>query len=509
MARRWIGVGLALILIAGCASRDAARRLQAEMRLADELAAAGCYDCLRDALVRYDRVAGMPRPPVDLPRRIFETEILLTLRAKEIGLPFAPWLTRARTTAKALPAAIGADTILELADLVQEERSGFAPGPPGPARFAREVTPNLVQWRARVAATQLGAETRRYLDLTLACNDRETRDAIQEQEQQRRVSSSPLIRFRLATCSPRPTEDIAQLRVDDPRWTEAAWHEGRRLLGAVRDVPLAIAAFDIAAKAFPESGAMLMSLAGAQQAAERLEAALVTYDQVIALVPEHRHALLGRVLCLTYLQRPQDAIATATRMIELGTHLLGDAHYWRAQNRYQIKAYDDAWADATVALTQLHNTQVYTLAGLIAYARKEPTVALKHFDTAWTLDRTNCSAGFFKGIVHGDLKEWRDAAPTFSSAMSCFVAAASAARSELAGLETSDHDAAYKARKSDELRKKADEDDRQAATSAYNAAQAFIRLGQTTLALNYVDVALGNDAMREKAEALKRQLKQQ
>lgn len=507
MARRWAWIGLALVLVTGCASRSASPQLQAEWRAAEELAAAGCYTCLRDALEHYDRVAGMRRPPADLPQRVFETEILLVFRAKEIGLPFEPWLTRARTTLQALPAALGAATALELAELVQEERSGFAPGPPGLARFAREVVPNLAQWRARVAATALGADMRQYLDLTLACSDRESRVAMQEEPPPVSANAAPLIRYRMATCGPAPSADITRLRADDPRWTEAAWHEGRRLLGSVRDVPLAIAAFEIAARAFPESGAMLMSLAGAQQAAEQLEASLVIYDQVLALVPEHRHALLGRVLSLTYLQRPEDAVVTATRMIDLGTHLLGDAYYWRAQNRHQLKAYDEAWADVTMALTQLHNTQVHTLAGLIAYARKEPTVALTHFDTAWSLDRTNCSAGFFKGIVHGDLKGWNDAAPTFSSAMSCFVAAASAARSELAALDTSDHAAAYKARKGEQLRKKADEDDRQAATSAYNAAQAFIRLGNPGLALNFVDVALGNEAMREKAEALKKQLK--
>jgi tetratricopeptide (TPR) repeat protein len=193
-------------------------------------------------------------------------------------------------------------------------------------------------------------------------------------------------------------------------------------------------------------------------------------------------------------------------MVDLGTHLLSDAYYWRAFNRYELKALDEAWDDVTVALTLQVNTNVHTLAGLIAYARKQLDTALTHFDRAWTLDTSNCNAAFYKGIVHGDVSAWRDAAPTFSAAMSCYTSAAATSRAALGTLQASDQSDAFKASKGAEHQKTIQESERQAAVSAYNAAQALARTGQTTSALNHLDIAIAHDAMREKAETLRKLL---
>lgn len=502
MARRLLA-GLMLVWTLGCAARQASVQLTAEVHAADELVEVGCYTCLRDAVALYERALSARRPPTEVQPRLFEATLLLTLRAKELGLPFESWLERARTIANALPPGLDAATAIELAELVPRETSGLAPTPPGATRFVREVVPALAVWRERVAATGLSSATRQYLDLTLACADRATRD---ELEAKPPTAVAAFVRYRLATCGPTATEDAGRLLTDDPRWSEAAWFEGRRVLAQVRDLTPAIVLLTTASRAFPESGAMLMSLAGAQLAAGQLEPALATYDAVIALVAEHRGALLGRVLALTYLNRHEDAIVSATRMIDLGTYLLSDAYYWRALNRYQLKAIEEAWADVTVALKLQINTNVHTLAGLIAYARKQLDTALMHFDRAWTLDRSNCNAAFYKGIVQGDLNTWRDAAPTFSTAMSCFTSAAATVRAALQELQASDQSEAYKASKGAEYQKHLDEHERQAATSAYNAAQAYGRTGQTSSALNHVDVAIAHPSMREKAEALKKLL---
>jgi tetratricopeptide (TPR) repeat protein len=491
------------LFLTGCAAREAHVQLTADLRAADELVQAGCYTCLRDAVALYDRLARARRSPPGLSQPFFEATVLLALRAKELGLPFEESLGRAKAIGNTLPPSVDASTVLELAELVPQETSGLAPRPPGASRFVSEVVPAIAHWRERVAATGLSASTKQYLDLTLACADRATRA---ELEAAPPTPAAPLVRYRLATCGPAATEDAGRLLADDPRWSEAAWFEGRRVLGAVQDLTQAIPLLATAAHAFPESGAMLMSLAGVQLAASQTEPALATYDAVIELVPEHRGALLGRVLALTYLERHDEAVVSATRMIDLGTHLLSDAYYWRALNRHEVKAVDEAWADVTVALTLQVNTNVHTLAGLIAYARKQLDTALTHFDRAWTLDSSNCNAAFYKGIVHGDVSAWRDAAPTFSAAMSCYTSAAATLRAALATLQASDQSEPFKASKGAEHQKTIDESERQAAVSAYNAAQAFARTGQTTSALNHLDIAIAHDAMREKAETLRRLL---
>ena len=51
----------------------------------------------------------------------------------------------------------------------------------------------------------------------------------------------------------------------------------------------------------------------------------------------------GKMQAQSYLMRHPDAIATATRLLELGTWHIADANYWRAWNRYHLKEYDTAW----------------------------------------------------------------------------------------------------------------------------------------------------------------------
>ena len=79
---------------------------------------------------------------------------------------------------------------------------------------------------------------------------------------------------------------------------------------------------------------------------------------------------------LSYLLRHDDAIATATRLLDLGTWHIADANYWRAWNRYHLKEYDAAWEDVENATKGLSNGRVYMLAGLIAYARKDLPIAV-------------------------------------------------------------------------------------------------------------------------------------
>ena len=91
---------------------------------------------------------------------------------------------------------------------------------------------------------------------------------------------------------------------------------------------------------------------------------------------EHRDALIGRVQALSYQMQHADAVAAATRVIDLGTWHIGDAYYWRAWNRYHLKEYETAWADVENAIKGLANARVYMLAGLIAYERKELPTAV-------------------------------------------------------------------------------------------------------------------------------------
>jgi len=229
---------------------------------------------------------------------------------------------------------------------------------------------------------------------------------------------------------------------------------------------------------------------------------------VLKVFPTHRDAMNGKMQSQSYLARHQDAIATATRLLELGTWHISDANYWRAWNRYQIKEYDAAWVDVENAIKGVSNSRVYMLAGLIAYARKELQTAVDRFDTAFAADPRACDAVWMSGLVSIDQNELAVAGPKFTRGMTCFTSAASALRQNRATLEMTIQKRgtplnARDQRNLDRLQRDADTADLKAAQSAFNGAQCYARTGGKGLALNLIDVAIAHPGMREKAEALK------
>jgi tetratricopeptide (TPR) repeat protein len=220
--------------------------------------------------------------------------------------------------------------------------------------------------------------------------------------------------------------------------------------------------------------------------------------------------MLGRVTSLSYLMRHPEAIVTATRMIELGTWHIGDAYYWRAWNQYNLKALEPAWADVEVAIKMVQTTNVYMLAGLIAYDRKDLPTAILRFDRSFELDVTNCDAVWMAGLVHVDQESWPQASPKFARAMSCFSNAASQAKSDLAALDAEVKRAGgsllppgREQRQRTKLTRDMETAAERSAQAAFNAAGGYARMGNRTLALAHVEMAIAHPRMKEKAEALK------
>ena len=229
---------------------------------------------------------------------------------------------------------------------------------------------------------------------------------------------------------------------------------------------------------------------------------------MVASAPTHRDALLGRLTSLSYLMRHDEAIAAATRLIDLGTWHIGDSYYWRAWNYYNLKSYEPAWQDVEQALTLLSNSSVYMLAGLIEYARVNLPMAMQRFDRSFEIDRTNCDAVWMSALVNIDQEAWAPASPKFSTAMSCFVNAAASAKDDLDRLEAvivrgGKEPTPRQLKQRDTYTKAIATAEERSAQAAFNAAQGYGRLGQKGPALTHVDFAVAHPKMKEKAEALK------
>lgn len=352
-----------------------------------------------------------------------------------------------------------------------------------------------------------------YLALSIDCESPSLIEGVDINALLKTYANVPLMQFRLARCGQPPViMPLLALRKNDARWTDTLFWEGRRaIVGSATggiDLSQAIALYGEGRAAFPESLPLTMAWANTNLAAEEFESALAGFEAVLERFPDHRDALIGRVQAQSYLLRHADGVATATRLIDLGTWHIGDAFYWRAWNRYHLKEYETAWADVENAIKGLSNARVYMLAGLIAYARTQLPAAVQRFDRAYELDSSACDALWMSGLVSIDQTELGTAAPKFTKAMTCYTSAASALRQnrervEQAIAKRGRPATAREIRQLDRLTRDAENADEKSAQAAFNAAQCYARTGEKTVALNLVDVAIAHPKMEEKARALK------
>ena len=513
-----IGIGAVSVLVSACAARKPSPALIAELGRAETLVSEGCFQCLQEALKIYERLAVVPNGPSGAQRGAFESALLLALRAKELGLPEDAWLQRAHTWAAhamaapkpAAPSAtvdLPTDAYFTAVPLLMGETSGYSPDDrerrnrERAALWPRDGTP--LPARTVLAPAIASDFLADYLALSLDCEDARARKDLKRDEILAR-RATPLMRFRLAICGFAP-DQFAILAKEDPRWLETAFFNGRVEMARypTPDVGKAAEYFTTAHEAFPESTAMTLALANARNALTEYEIALALYDSVLSGNPTHRDALLGRIMSLSYLSRYYDAIAAATKMIDLGTYHMGDAYYWRAWNRYNVHELDAAWDDVEHATKLMVNTSVYSLAGYIAYARTELDTAIDRFVQAFKLDKTNCEAVNAEALVHIDKQSWALAGARFATSIGCFAEAAEQGKRDLARAESADSTPAAKARKIATLRKQIETSEHRRAQAAFNAASSFARLGQKADALSYIDIAIEHPLLKEKATALK------
>lgn len=498
-------------LLAGCAARGPAPELVAALGRAEQLVQDGCFRCLEQALAEFERLAAAPRPPLEASRRGLEAALLLAARAREIGVPPESFLARAAAlapaVAKAFPTALPLQTYLDAFALIAGDLTGLDPeqrlqrsrqtprpdGAPGGSAARAALTPAV--------ATDVVAA---YFALAIDCEDARQRQQLKADAVSAAFIDTPAVRYRIALCAI-GGEPPRTFRERDPRWVETLLNEGRVHLATrpEADVVKATEAFAAAHREFPTSAAITLALGNAQNMLGDYPAAIASFDTVLAETPTHREALLGKVMSLSYLSRHTDAVSVATQMIDLGNWHVGDAYYWRAWNRYHLYHLDPAWDDIEQAVKLLVNTNVYTLAGTIAYARRQLDTALDRFARAYAMDRSNCEAVWTPGLIHVDQEAWTDAASKFALASGCFDQAATTARAEFARVEASTVAEPVKSRRLGIAQKRIDTAEHRKAQSAFNAAQSYVRVGDKASALEHIEGALAHPLLKEKAEALK------
>ena len=468
----------------------------------------GCHTCLKESLAVFEKHLQAKQPAVGVREHAFDAALLVALREKELGIPGDAAMVKARQLVTPARQAVldAAELIIGDTTALDPEQRALVTGrnrpplePDNPKRRALDPLPQ----------TDLAAK---YVALSIDCEQQKLIESVDMRGMTANYSGVSLMQFRLSTCGRPGAPNVAALRELNPRWTDTLYWEGRRELapsrGSAIDFPKALGFYTLGREAFPSSTMLTLAWANTSLAAEEFESALSGYDDVIKVFPAHRDALNGRMQSLSYLLRHQDGIAAATRLLDLGTWHIGDAYYWRAWNRYNIKEYDVAWEDVENAIKGLSNSRVYMLAGLIAYSRKTLPIAVERFNMAFKIDPSACDATWMSGLASIDLNELAVAAPKFTRGMTCFTSSARALRQDLERTESAvatrgTPATAREQRTMERLKRDAENADEKSAQSAFNGAQCYARIGQKLMALSHADAAIAHPKMREKAEQLK------
>jgi tetratricopeptide (TPR) repeat protein len=256
---------------------------------------------------------------------------------------------------------------------------------------------------------------RRYLEMTISCGlaRDEPPPAVADDD-------SPLLRYRAGMCERLP-ERLRAFRDGDPEFVDADFTLARYAMAArPTELDEALRRLQSAHQAFPESLAAATALGGVREEREEWTEALEQYDGVLAQLPNHRDALLGRITSLSRLKRHDDAIAAATKMIELGSWFIGEAHYWRAWNLFSTQKYSDARIDADRAKSLMVNAAVFVLSGLIEWNERRLPTAEEEFESALKMDFGRCDAAQYLGRVRVQRNRVPEAMAAFQQAIQCF-----------------------------------------------------------------------------------------
>jgi tetratricopeptide (TPR) repeat protein len=498
----------AVLVSAACAGAPIKKPDVAALAGADALILQGCYDCLLEARTTYARVAvGKARPLVLA--RLFEADLLIALREKELVLESSGAFSEATTLARELPPTVEASRYITMVEAVPPGDLGW------PRRetqaFRRAHLPYLskingeLQWLNTGA---LSAPVRRYLALAIDCAY-PTRQGVTTRPRRPDLppDAPPLIAYRTGICIEVSTDILKNVRDDVPRFVETGYFMSRRALLSVKQDGGGSARtwLDENYKRFPGSSSITYISGEFSQLIGDCRAGLKFYEETLAQQPEHEDALLGRTVCLTYLKRNDDAIAQATQMISLKTDNIDQAYYWRSWNHYTRQELDLARADIDSAKRTRASGPIYTLAGMIEHDQNDLTPAERDLHSAVDMSENNCTAMWYLALVALKREQWVTSGQQFQQAMDCYETSVKEAEQGLKAMQArTDIDPDFRARQIAGFEAAALEDPGHQYAAAFNAANQYAHGGDVAAARRLLEVAARDPSLADKVEQLRK-----
>jgi hypothetical protein len=258
---------------------------------------------------------------------------------------------------------------------------------------------------------------------------------------------------------------------------------------------------------FPTSPAIMYLTGNYDQLAGDYPEALRFYDRTLAAQPAHDLALLGRIICLTNLERAQQAIDAATQLLELGDGNQADAYYWRARNHRSLARLAEARKDISAAKELTFTRDVLGLAGVIEYDQGDLDPAEVDLTAAIEVGGEDCTARWYLALVRRQHKHWLAAGRAFEDAMVCFRDRALGSAERLRALQArGDLDPVYRANAVASLEASIEADTRQQHLAALTAAGHAAAGGDLASAKTLVELAARDPALADRVAKLRERL---
>jgi tetratricopeptide (TPR) repeat protein len=508
MRRIWLA---AVVVSIGCASAPIRKQDQVALGNADALVLQGCYDCLLEARAIYERIAvGRARPLVVT--RLFETELLIAVREKELALDWSAALDRARALVPSLSPGLEGPRYVAVVDAIMPDSEGWPRSElEAFRRAARTMRPveGEIEW---LQTGTLAAPVREYLSLALACAYPAPRPA--PGQPPRRAprpplapDAPPLLKYRAGFCGGVTQANMEQVRAAVPKFVETSYYLARLIVataqkngpGKGRELLTEVQT------RFPKSPSVTYLSGRFNQLIGDCRVALRYYDETIAIKKVHEDALLGRTMCLTFLKRTDEAITAATVIIDLKPDNVALGYYWRAWNRHFRKELHMARADIERAKSLHARPDIYLLAGMIEYDQKDLPTAKIDLRVARDMESESCAASWYLGLVEMDLKNFAPAAEHFETAMGCYERRMLFSEQSLKEMQArEDLDAEFKARQIEGFEAAIKEDRSQQYASAFNAANHYAQAGNLEKARPLLELASRDPALADLVAQLRK-----
>jgi tetratricopeptide (TPR) repeat protein len=489
---------LALAASLGCASKSPKVAAVDSADWPDELVRQGCYDCLLDARGAYERLAARSAAALT---RIFEIDLILALREKELSIDPTATLAHAESLVPRL-VKIPAAGMLAIVKVIPEDAAGRLVLPPG-----RESAAQMESALAEINASPFSAEFKSYMRLSIQCGR-----VPANQLSAGGADDPPLVAYRRAICSnPVRVEPLRAVRTRVPRFVEASFFLGRVALAVLyrTDGTEARDLYQHAYARFKNSPTIAFELGTVYQTTNECRPAEALFTRVLELRAAHEAARLSRTICRTYLSMNEEAIADATVLIDSRTSATtrGDALYWRAWNRRHLQRIDAARADIDQARSLQYNARVLTLAGMIEYDQRDFDPARRDLDQARKLDFKECDAPWYLGLVEVAVERWPAGAMAFAGAAQCYdvlVKETEKFRAEMAARK--DVSEAFRARQLAGFDAAIADDGVRRSAAELNAAINYGRSGDIPNATVYMKRAANDPQRRSAVEDLRQVL---